>query len=260
MRTQLLLENCHYFIMTSVTIMTSSKKTKFVHVKFFSEIYLLSKNWQSRSSKRTFRFPFVIRPLLLFLITSFIIGCSQKRGIAKNSDQQYYQDVTQRYLPASKVFLQGVAFARVDKNPGLDLIGFISTPNKGAKIKILFNKGKNGIGRGAGASRVQHVDENIQFLATGDVDSNGVDDLILVTSSTENGSAKILLNNGKGYFFSKHGVKLPPIHRNIEQYGSIIDAIDMVIENALVRKINITKGVEALTKQGGVFLGSDRIQ
>ena len=141
--------------MTSVTIMTSLKKPKFMHVKFFPEIYLLSKNWQSRSSKPTFRFPFVIRPLLLFLITSFVIGCSQKRGIAKNSDQQYNQDVTQRYLPVSKVSLQGVVFARVDKNPGLDLIGFVSIPSKGSKIKILFNKGKNGIGRGKESNRVQ---------------------------------------------------------------------------------------------------------
>jgi len=209
--------------MTSVTIMTSSKKPKFVHVKFFSEIYLLSKNWQSRSSKRTFRFPFVIRPLLLFLITSFIIGCSQKRGIAKNSDQQYYQDVTQRYLPVSKVSLQGVVFARVDKNPGLDLIGFVSIPSKGSKIKILFNKGKNGIGRSAGTSKVQHVDYNINFLTTGDVDNNGVDDLILVTSSTENGSAKILLNNGKGYFFNKHGASLPFIHQSVER----VDLVDL---------------------------------
>lgn len=192
-------------------------------MKFFPRAYLLSKDWQSKSPKPIFHFSCVIRVLLLILISNLAISCYQKRGIAKNSDQQFYQDVTLRYLPPGKVSLDGVAFAKVDRNPGLDLIWFVSKPDKGSKIKILFNRGKNGIGRNIGASRVQRVDEGIRFLAIGDVDSNGVDDLILVTFPTEKGSAKILLNNGKGYFFSKHGVELPFIHRSVER----VDLVDL---------------------------------
>ena len=175
------------------------------------------------SYRSIFRFSYVVSVFLFVLVFTLGVGCSQKRGIAKKSDQQFYQDVTRRYLPASKVPIQGVAFAQVDRSPGLDLIWFISTSNRGSDIKILFNKGRNGIGRNSEDSRVQHLDEHIRFLTTGDISGNGVDDLILITSSSKEVSAKILFNNGKGYFSSRHRFKLPSIHRNIEQ----IDLIDL---------------------------------
>ena len=192
-------------------------------MQFFRGQRLLLKGWQLRTSTPNSRFLCLARALLLVLIFTLAIGCSQKRRILKNSDQQFYQDVTLRYLPKGDVSLQGVAFSKVDRNPELDLIGFISTPRKGSKIKIFFNRGRNGIGRNVRARKVQRVKESIRFLATGDIDRDGVDDLILIMSSTKKGSAKILSNNGKGYFFSKYGTKLPFIHRSIER----VDLVDL---------------------------------
>lgn len=169
------------------------------------------------------RLPCLTKAFLFVLIASLAIGCSQKRGIAKKPDLQFFQDVTHRYLPHNKVSLHGAVFARVDRNPGADLIWFVSTPDKGSQIKILLNKGKNGIGRNKGSHKVQHVDESIRFLAAGDVDGNGADDLILITSATEKGSAKILFNNGKGYFSLRPKVVLPFILRSIER----VDLLDL---------------------------------
>ena len=208
-------------ILTKIT--TWSKPSKLMCKKFFSDLPLIPRNLKQRSSNSIFRFPRLTGAFLLVLISSLAISCSQKRGIAEESDQQFYQDVTLRYLPAGKFSLQGVAFAKVDRTPGSDLIWFVSTPSKGAKIKILLNKGKNGIGRNVGTSRVQHLEENIRFLTTGDIDDNGVDDLVLITSSTEKVSVKILFNNGKGFFSSKHGVELPFIYPGIER----VDLVDL---------------------------------
>lgn len=44
------------------------------------------------------------------------------------------------------------------------------------------------------------------------------------------------------------------IHRNLQEYGKIIDAIDMVVDDALVRELAIDKGIETLTKMGSEFL------
>jgi len=151
------------------------------------------------------RFSYITRIFSLLLVSSFWVGCSQKSVNWKYSDQQFYQDVTIRYLPEGKINLQGISFAKVDRNPKIDLIGFVSMPNKESKIKVFFNRGEKGIGRNIGDSRIQTLDETIQFLATGDVDNNGVDDLVLITSASKIGPVKILLNNGKGYFFSKEG-------------------------------------------------------
>jgi hypothetical protein len=44
------------------------------------------------------------------------------------------------------------------------------------------------------------------------------------------------------------------VHRNLEQFGSIIDAVDLVIDDAVIRGVDVTKGIETLSKQGSVFL------
>jgi hypothetical protein len=46
------------------------------------------------------------------------------------------------------------------------------------------------------------------------------------------------------------------IHRNLGQYGKIIDAVDMVVDDALVREIDIQKGLELLTTKEKEFLAA----
>jgi hypothetical protein len=46
------------------------------------------------------------------------------------------------------------------------------------------------------------------------------------------------------------------IHRNLREYGQIIEAIDLVVDDALVRDIDVTKTIELLTKQESEFLAA----
>ena len=160
---------------------------------------------------------------LAILLSSLVIGCSQKRGIANQPKQQFYQDITEGYLPSGKVSIQGATFARVDRNPGSDLIWFTSTAGKGTKIKILLNEGSKGIGRSKDANKVKRITENIRYLANVDIDRNGTDDLVLITSSSKKGSAKVLFNNGKGYFYSRLEFELPLVSKGVER----VDLIDL---------------------------------
>jgi len=192
-------------------------------VKIFYSARLLSRVWgflfHSRGTcLQRFRVVFLV--ILFFNIG---IGCSQKRGIANHPRHQLYQDVTESYLPPIKVSLQGAIFVRGDRKPGSDLILFVSAEGKGAKIKILFNRGASGIGRGKGASKSQHLAENIRFLAKGDISGNGVDDLVLIVSPQKKGSAKVLFNNGKGYFYSRSEFELPFVSKGVER----VDLIDL---------------------------------
>ena len=159
----------------------------------------------------------------MILLINLAVGCSQKRGVANQPKQQFYQDVTESYLPDSKVSLQGATFIKADRNPGSDLVWFVSIPGKGAKIKILFNKGSSGIGLGKRASKVQRLAENIRFLAKGDIDGNGVDDLVLITPPSKKGSSKVLFNNGKGYFYSRLESELPFISNGVKR----VDIVDL---------------------------------
>ncbi len=165
----------------------------------------------------------LIWAFLAIIVSSLMVSCSQKRRVANQPNQQFYQDITKGYLPSGKVSIQGATFARVDRNLGSDLIWFTSTAGKGTKIKILLNKGSKGIGLSKDAIKIKRITENIRYLANVDIDGNGADDLVLITSFSKKGSAKVLFNNGKGYFYSRLEFELPFINNGIER----VDPIDL---------------------------------
>jgi hypothetical protein len=51
---------------------------------------------------------------------------------------------------------------------------------------------------------------------------------------------------------SKPG-RSPELHKNLKQYGQIMETIDEVIDDALSRKLDTSKGIEALVQQGELF-------
>jgi len=46
------------------------------------------------------------------------------------------------------------------------------------------------------------------------------------------------------------------IHRNLGEYSKIIEAVDTVVDDALVRDVDITKAIELITKQETEFLAA----
>ena len=166
------------------TINALTKKLRKINIKAYFRLWFHFRVWKflfhdlGTCSKK------IICASLAILLSSLMISCSQKRGISNQPKQQFYQDITEGYLPSGKVSIQGATFARVDKNLGSDLVWFNSTAGKGTKIKILLNKGSNGIGRSKEASKVKRINENIRYLANVDIDRNGTDDLVLITSSS----------------------------------------------------------------------------
>jgi hypothetical protein len=46
------------------------------------------------------------------------------------------------------------------------------------------------------------------------------------------------------------------VHRNLGEYSQILEAIDMVVDDALVRETDITKGMELITTQETEFLAA----
>ena len=176
-----------------------------------------SRDWRALFAIPIINFLWLTKVTIITLVFSLTISCSQRTGIAKKPRQQFFQNVTKSYLPDSKASLQGVTFAEVDRKIGKDLIWFFLKKNKGTELKILLNKGIHGIGRIKNSIRVQHLAENVSFLAAEDINRDGVDDIILIASLKKKRLAKIMFNNGKGYFHSRPGVELPPIAPSIER-------------------------------------------
>lgn len=170
-----------------------------------------------------YRHPCLTKTFLLVLIPALAAGCAQNRGVAKNPDKQFFQEVSSRYLPSQPAGLRGAVFLQADPHPGSDLVWFTSDPQKGSRIWVLLNGGKRGFAPDTSRGQGQRMEEEIRFIAAVDLDGDGADDLVLVTSHSSPGSAKILFNNGKGYFFSRPNYTFPFIHRGIEH----VDGVDL---------------------------------
>ena len=88
-------------------INTLPKKLIQMNVKAYFRLWFPFRAWKllfhdrdTCSKKLTWTF-------LAILLSSLVIGCSQKRGIANQPKQQFYQDITEGYLPSGKVSIQG---------------------------------------------------------------------------------------------------------------------------------------------------------
>ena len=201
-----------------------SQEKMSVDVNLLLKIRMLSNNvWRSIFFSWEIFLKRFLGIFLAIVLLNLIVSCSQKRGIADRPKQQFYQDITEKYLPAGKVSLQGAIFARVDRRPGSDLIWFASSPGVRTRIEILLNRGANGIGRIKGTVKTQYFSGNIRFLSKGDISRNGVDDLVIITSPSKKGSTKILFNNSKGYFYFRPDFKLPFIYNGIDR----VDLVDL---------------------------------
>jgi hypothetical protein len=246
--------------MTFKMINLLPNKTTLVNVEVYFRWWLSIRDRKSLFYDRNTCFHKTKLFFLAFFLFNFLIGCSQKRGIATYPKQQFYQDVTESYLPKSKIPIKGAVFARLDRNLGSDLVWFTSISDKKTKIKILLNKGSNGIGLGKGASKVKRINENISFLAKVDINSNGTDDLVLITSPSKKGSAKVLFNNGKGYFYSRLELELPFINSGIERVDPIDLDQDGDVDLLFTGSKVLNKNGKTNSRQGQVLINNGRGQ
>tara|TARA_B110000116_G_scaffold189064_1_gene164180 strand:- start:10 stop:1353 length:1344 start_codon:yes stop_codon:yes gene_type:complete len=216
------------------------------------------RDWSALFFISIINFLWLTKVAIITLVFSFTISCSQRTGVAKQPRQQFFQDVTKSYLPGSKVALQGVTFAEVDRQIGKDLILFFSRKNKGTELRILLNKGIYGIGRIKNSSRVQYLAENVSFLTAADMNRDGVDDLVLITSLKKVRVVKILFNNGKGYFYSKPGVELPPIAQSIERLDLFDLDQDGDIDFLLTGNKSLGDTRKTQNRQSQIFINNGR--
>lgn len=90
------------------------KQLMSMNAKASSRAWFFSRVWRSMFHDRDICFQIFAEVFLTVFLINLVVGCSQKRGVANQPKQQFYQDVTESYLPTSKVSLQGAIFAKPD--------------------------------------------------------------------------------------------------------------------------------------------------
>ena len=159
-------------------------------------------------------------PALVIIILSSLLllsACSGKRLIKKSPSRQIFKDVTLRAFPLLKGSIIDAKIVRANHDPYADLV--LLRQEKGrAVIKVWINHEDEKFSLGKRSGWTSKTNDKYTFLAAGFLNRDRAADIVLI-GRTPSGKtvAKLLLNNGKGYFYSLKENILPPIRQGIER-------------------------------------------
>ena len=163
----------------------------------------------------------------LGLIGIFLCGllvlpaCSGKRLIKKSPSRQNFQDATAQAFPGLQGSIIGASLIRANRDSYADLIALRREKGR-AVIKVWFNREDENFSPGKGSGWTSKTDDSYTFLSAGYLNRDRAGDIVIV-GHTPSGKtlAKLLLNNGKGYYYSLQKNDLPPIRQGIERVALV---------------------------------------
>ncbi|MFQ5482282.1 MAG: FG-GAP repeat domain-containing protein [Nitrospinaceae bacterium] len=125
-------------------------------------------------------------------------GCGQQRLLKKNPRLQHFTDRTATLLPKLHGLILGARFARADGDDYPDLL--ILKPGRAPVLEVWLNKQGE---RFVPADRFWKgkPGDRVTDLEVGDFDRDGRHDVILVGRFADGARARLLSNNGRGYFY-----------------------------------------------------------
>ncbi len=182
------------------------------------------KGWWSISILRKCLGPYSIKFLLILVCGAVVAaGCGSSRIVKKDSHRQHYLDVSRHLLPSLPGSLHTASFARVNPDRRWDLVLVWDRQHEPSEIRFLNYEKKGRFVVQPGGLTDQFQADRIRGLATGDINRDGADDLILVTGRSDARTAWLLINNKKGYFYTLDSFRLPPIYGGMER----VDVVDL---------------------------------
>jgi hypothetical protein len=184
--------------------------------------------------------------IVIFICSYFLLSaCSGKRLIKKTPARQNFKDITSLALPDLSGGIIDAQLARVNRDPYADL-AILRRDNGRATIKVWFNQEDESFSTAKRTGWTSKSKNNYRTMAAGFLNRDRASDIILLGSSpTGKTVAKLLLNNGKGYYYNLKANTLPPIRQGMER----IDLID--IDNDGTRDLFFT-GRKVLNPNGKI--------
>jgi hypothetical protein len=184
--------------------------------------------------------------ILIFLCSLFLLtACSGKRLIKKTPARQNFIDVTSESLPDLAGGIIDAKLARVNQDPYADL-AILRQEGGRSVIKVLLNQEDESFATAKRTGWTSKTKNNYRTLVAGFLNRDGAADIVLLGSSPSGKTVvKLLLNNGKGYFYNLKQNELPPIRQGIQR----IDLVD--IDNDGTRDLFFT-GRKVLNPNGKI--------
>ncbi len=173
----------------------------------------------------------------------FLSACSGKPIIRKTPGLQIFKDTTAKSFPGMEGSILAAKLIRANTDTLADL-ALLKNDSKGRPvIEVWFNMGNETFSLKKNKGWTGKPNKKVVFLANGFFNRDRATDFIIIERSSNHKSiARLLLNNGKGYFYSMKEYELPPIHEGIERVDPVdIDrdgTVDLFFSGRNVKKAN----------------------
>ena len=157
------------------------------------------------------------------LVLMILPACGAGNLFKQNPDDQRYLDRTQEYLPNLKGGIQAARFGRVNRDSLSDLLILRSSRSGPPDIHVWINEDGKKFILNKRPGWVGKKQDHVVFMAVRDLDRDRTSDMILVGKFADGSNARLLFNNGKGYFYIKTERPFPEVRSGMER----VDLVDM---------------------------------
>jgi len=168
--------------------------------------------------KSNFKIKITVRLVaLVCFLALFAVACGKGKMFREDPKRQKYKDRTRAYLPDLKPGILKARLALVNRDMLPDLV-LLRADEKGRPVIRVWNNqaGK----RFVPVKRIGwqgQASDRVAFMALRDLNHDGAEDLVLVGRFGGGSSAKVLFNNGKGYFYVRREIPFPYVNRGIDR-------------------------------------------
>jgi len=169
--------------------------------------------------------PLLKRVIWLFVLASVVLvsGCGGKKIFRKNPNRQSWEDQTREFFAFGVSGIQTAGFGFVNRDGLPDLILLRKNAQGIPKIQVWLNEESKKFNPVKRVGWQGKPGDRITHMAVGDLDNDRISDVVLVGQFSDGRSAQLLFNNGKGYFYERHQVRLPSLPAGTDR----IDIVDL---------------------------------
>jgi VCBS repeat protein len=154
---------------------------------------------------------------LICLLAFFCAACGKGPLFGEDPKLQKYKDRTRAYLPDLKPGILKAQLGYVNRDSWPDLV-LLRTGDRGQPVIRVWNN--NAGEKFVPVKRIGwegQPSDQILFMALQDIDHDRAQDLVLVGRFSDGAAAKLLFNNGKGYFYTKKETPFPFVNRGMDR-------------------------------------------
>ena len=154
---------------------------------------------------------------LVVLLAFFCTACGKGPVFGEDPKLQKYKDRTRAYLPDLEPGILKAQLAYVNRDMLPDLV-LLRTGDRGQPvIRVWINKAGEKFVPVKRVGWEGQPSDQILFMGLQDVDHDRVQDLVLVGRFSDGSAAKLLFNNGKGYFYTKKKIPFPYVNPGMDR-------------------------------------------